>query len=117
MPVGDCYDGIIFVATRSGLLADMTMCDRGYGTWQSVWRLRQLRPFGIGRYRLRVEILMDEGSPSGGWPVRYIFEQQRVEDPRNERDPLEEHWTDDGQDTEAEVIFGERLRRRIGRKI
>jgi hypothetical protein len=115
MPLAACYDGLEQVATRGSdaFAADVTSCDRGLGTWQSRWRVRQLPMFGVGRYRLRAEILLEEGSAAAGWTVRYVIEQQKVKDPRKRDQPEDKDWSDEGQDAEAEAIFGDRLARRL----
>jgi hypothetical protein len=69
-----------------------------------------------GRYRLRVEVLLDERSAATGWPVRYVVEQEKVEDLRRSLDPREEDWSSTGQDKEKEVLLGERLVRRLAPK-
>jgi hypothetical protein len=81
--------------------------------WQSRWRERQIGLGRPGRYRLRAEILIDEGSAADGWPVRYAIEQQKVKDLRQSLQPQERDWSPDGQDREREVIFGEKLVRRL----
>lgn len=114
MTQAECYDGLEFVAKSGGLGPDIQNCDRGLGTWQSRWRIRQLPIFGLGRYRLRAEMLLDEGSAADGWIIRYVVEQQMVEDPRQRRDPTEEDWEDAGQDHEAEATIRARLERKLG---
>ena len=116
MTQAECYDGMVFVAYADGLTPDIPTCDRGHGTWQSRWRTRQLPIFGLGRYRLRAEMLLDEGSSSEGWIIRYIVEQQYVEDPRRRQDPVEEDWEDSGQYREREVLFAAKLERKLGPK-
>lgn len=117
MSLADCYDSVEFIAVSPGRLRpDTGVCDRGLGIWQSRWRERTLGRFGKGRYRLKAEILIDEGSRTDGWTVRYVVEQQRVEDPRRRDEPTEDDWANDGQDREAEANFGERFRRRVGVK-
>ena len=117
MTFGDCFDGLIAIANTSGFTADVSACDRGNGLWQSRWRTRQLERFGYGRYRLRAEVLIDEGSAKTGWPIRYVVEQQRVKDLRNTLDPAEGDWSNDGQDRETEAVFGEKLVRRLCPKV
>ena len=77
---------------------------------------RQLGLNRPGRYRLRAEVLFDEGSPDKGWPVRFVVEQQKVKDLRRSMEPAEEDWSSDYQDREAETILGERLSRRLSSK-
>ncbi len=115
MTQAECYDGLVFVASRD-FAPDIPKCDRGLGTWQSRWRIRQLPIFGLGRYRLRAELLLDEGSTAEGWTIRYIVEQQKVKDPRRRRDPAPDDWSDDGQYREREVLFGDRLQRKLAPK-
>lgn len=116
MTIGECYDGIVYIATHDGFRPDAATTDRGYGVWQSRWRERQLGLNRPGRYRLCAEVLVDEGSPEKGWPVRYVIEQQKVKDLQHSRNPVEDDWSGDGQDQEREVLFGEKLIRRIGPK-
>ncbi len=113
MKFGECYDGLVFIANRDGFSPDSLACDRGNGVWQSRWRERQIGLGRPGRYRLRAEILIDEGSAADGWPVRYAIEQQKVKDLRQSLQPQERDWSPDGQDREREVIFGEKLVRRL----
>ncbi|MBL9078350.1 MAG: hypothetical protein JNL08_12645 [Planctomycetes bacterium] len=116
MRLGECYDGLVFVATHDGFTADMTACDRGLGRWQSRWRERQLGLNRPGRYRLRAEVMVDEGSPATGWPIRYAVEQQKVKDLGRSDDPRDEDWSADGQDREREMILGAKLVRRLAPK-
>lgn len=116
MPLGACYDGLEFVATRSGFTADASVSDRGLGVWQSRWRARVLDDKHPGRYRLRAEVLVDEGDAATGWTVRYVIDQQRVEDLRRFADPREQDWDDHGQDREKEAILGEALVMRLAPK-
>jgi hypothetical protein len=90
-------------------------CDRGMGLWESKWRYRQLGLGRPGRFRLLVELLLDDGSTADGWTVRYRIEQQMVDDLRRSMDPLEDDWESAGQDFEREELFGERLRMRLNR--
>jgi hypothetical protein len=115
MTFADCYDGIVHVASRD-LSTDASVSDRGLGIWQSRWRAKGFERNFTGRYRLRVEVLVDEGTAKDGWPIRYVVEQQKVEDLRRSMDPREEDWEDAGQDREAEAILGERLLRRLAPK-
>lgn len=117
MTVGECFDGIVHVATGVGFTSDDSVTDRGLGVWQSRWRFRTLPPVGHpARYRLRVEMLLDEGSPTDGWPLRFAIDQETVDDLRRSMDPREEDWSDDGQDREKEAILGEALSRRLAPK-
>ncbi len=116
MTFGECYDGLLFIARNDGLTIDPSTSDRGLGTLQSRWRLRQLGLGRPGRYRLVAEVMIDEGTPQEGWPIRFVFEQQKVKDLRRATDPAESDWSDDGQDKERETIFGEKLVRRLGDK-
>ncbi|MEO6597200.1 MAG: hypothetical protein ABIP94_20850 [Planctomycetota bacterium] len=113
MALGEAYDGLQYIASRDGFTADVTATDRGLGTWQSRWRQRQLGLGRPGRYRLVVEILLDEGSTAAGWPIRYAIRQEKVKDLRYSMDPREEDWSSDGQDSEREAILGEKLVRRL----
>lgn len=114
MPYADVYDGVEAVANGGGLSADRGVCDRGLGIWQSRWRQRTLAMHGRpGRFRLRAEVDVEDGSESAGWLVRYFIEQEKVDDLRRTKDPREEDWSYGGQDTEAEFLFGERLSRRL----
>ncbi len=113
MTLGECYDGFAYVAGKDGFAGDAPASDRGLGTWQSRWRLRQLGLNRPGRYRLRAEIFVDEGSTEKGWPIRYAIEQEKVKDLGHSMAPREEDWSADGQDREREVILGEKLVRRL----
>lgn len=113
MTYAEVYDTVAFIADGDGFVPDHSACDRGLGTWQSRWRQRHLTLGRPQRYRLRVEIDVDEGSAAAGWPVRYVVEQQIVKDLRHDRDPKESDWSLDGQDTEREQRFGDRLARRL----
>jgi len=117
MTLGQCYDGVVYVATNGGFAADHASCDRGNGVFQSRWRPRQIGLGRPGRYRLRAEVLVDEGSAAAGWPIRYVVEQQKVKDLRRSMEPTEEDWSADYQDREAETIFGEKLARRLSPKV
>lgn len=117
MTIGECYDGLIFIADKDGFSPDMTECDRGLGTWQSRWRMRQIGLGRPGRYRLKAEILVDEGSAKDGWTIRYVVEQQKVKDLRRSLEPSDTDWSNDGQDRERESILGEKLVRRLGAKV
>ncbi len=117
MTFAECFDGLIFVATNHGFSPDVPNCDRGNGLWQSRWQPRHLGLGRPGRYRLRAEVMIDEGSPTKGWPIRYVIEQQKVKDLRRSLEPTEDDWSRDGQDAESEAIFGEKLARRLGSKV
>lgn len=116
MAFGECYRSLVFVAEHHGFSPDVPNCDGGNGVWQSRWRPRQLGLNRPGRYRLRAEVLFDEGSPTKGWAVRFVIEQQKVKDLRRAAQPTEDDWSSDGQDAEIEAIFGEKLKRRLGAK-
>lgn len=117
MSIGAAYGGFVAIATaRDGWRVDASSTDRGLGVWESRWRKREMeRNFPI-RNRLRMEILVDEGSREEGWWVRYVIEQEKVKDLRRHSQPREEDWSADGQDPEGEAILGERLRRRLAPK-
>jgi hypothetical protein len=117
MTFGECFDGLIAIANSTGFTADIAACDRGLGLWQSRWRMRQLGLNRPGRYRLRAEVMIDEGSSAKGWPIRYVIEQQKVKDLRKSLEPSETDWSNDGQDREIETIFGEKLVRRLSPKV
>jgi hypothetical protein len=110
----EVYDAIEFLARTDGFAPAVGECDRGLAVWASRWRFRQIGLGRPGRFRIRAEILVDQGSADQGWIVRFLVEQQRVKDLERSMDPHEEDWSDDGQDTEREFLFGERLRRRLG---
>ena len=114
MPLGEAFDGLEHVATGVGFAADASVTDRGMGIWQSRWRER-IEPVKRhpARYRLRAEILVDEGSAELGWPLRYAIDQETVDDLRRSVQPREEDWSDAGQDREKEAILGEALARRL----
>lgn len=113
MTFGECYDGLEFIVGRDGFVADPLACDRGMGTWQSRWRERQLGLGRPGRFRLRVEVMIDEGSAAEGWPIRFAIDQQQVKDLRKSMQPSEDDWSDDDQDREREAILAEKLVRRL----
>ena len=116
MSLAECYDGVVFIAEGGRFYNDKSVSDRGLGTYQSRWLRRESeRNFPL-RLRLRCEVLIDQGSSEKGWPVRYVVEQEKVEDLRRHRDPQEEDWEADGQDSEAESMFGNRLARRLAPK-
>lgn len=115
-PLGydDVYDAVELIAKTDGLVPQVAECDRGLGTWTSCWRERwETAPARPARYRLLLEITKDKGSTQEGWPIRYVFEQQRVKDLTKSRDPQEDDWSKAGQDEEKEALFGARLSRRL----
>ena len=116
MPIGECFDGIAFIAKGAGLASDDSVTDRGNGIWQSRWRQRALFQGRPGRYRLRAEVLIDEGSPTKVWPLRFAVEAQKVKDERRYNDARDEDFSSDGQDREKEAILGEALQRRLAPK-
>ena len=118
MTTGECYEGLNFIATTVGFVSDASVSDRGEGIWQSRWRTRVLddpkrHP---ARFRLRAEVELDRGTPATGWPIRFVVEQQWIEDLRKSLNPKEDDWDWKGQDKEAEAILGERLLRRLAPK-
>lgn len=114
MAIGTCFDGIEHCARGMKFVADDSVTDRGLGIWQSRWRQRVKPPVGKpARYRLRVEILVDDGSPQAGWPLRFVVDQEVVDNLRKATSPEEGDWSSDGQDREIESIYGEALRRRL----
>lgn len=114
MPIGECFDGVAHCATGMRFTSDDSVTDRGLGIWQSRWRQRVKPPVGHpARYRLRVEILVDEGSAKAGWPLRFAIDQEYVDDLRRSNAPEEDDWSSDGQDRELEAILGEALRRKL----
>jgi hypothetical protein len=117
MSLGEAYGGFVDIATAgSQWRVDENVTDRGNGIWQSRWRKREKdRNFPI-RNRLRMEILIDEGSAEEGWWVRYVIEQEVVKDLRRHRQIVEDDWSADGQDTVGEADFGARLVRRLAPK-
>ncbi|HEX6813937.1 MAG TPA: hypothetical protein VF384_20105 [Planctomycetota bacterium] len=116
MPVGECYDGLVYIAGKDGFAADNAVCDRGLGIWQSRWRQRVSDYGHPARYRLRAEILLDEGSAEKGWTIKYAIEQEKVKDLRNSVNPSERDWSPAGQYNEREALLGERLARRLAPK-
>ena len=116
MTFGECYDGLAFVAGKDGFVGDVSASDRGLGTFQSRWRQRVTDDRHPGRFRLRAEVLIDEGSPADGWPIRFAIEQQRVKNLTRSFEPVEEDWSPAGQNREREVLFGEMLVRRLAPK-
>lgn len=113
MALGECYESVAFIVQNSGFAADEAACDRGYGIWQSRWRMRHLGLGRPGRFRLRAEVLLDEGSVEKGWPVRFCVEQQKVKELRNSLEPREDDWSNDGQNTELEELIADKLARRL----
>lgn len=113
MSYGQCFDGLSYVANGDGFTADLIESDRGLGIYQSRWRQLPLALNRPGRYRLYAEVLLDEGSATAGWTIRYVIEQQKVKDLRKSLEPQEDDWSDDGQNRERETIFGEKLVRRL----
>lgn len=111
LPIGVVYSDIEFVAVHDGYVASIADSDAGLGTWHSKWRLKQLPLGRPGRFRLSAEI--HEDGRAGGWRVRWCIEQQRVKDLGKSIDYVEDDWSDDGQDAERELLFGERLSRRL----
>jgi hypothetical protein len=102
-----------YLARTDGYAPNPPDCDRGLGTWVSRWRYRQIGLNRPGRYRLRAAVLVDEVAEDKSWTVRYLVQQQRVKDLERSHDPAEDDWSEDGQDSEREFLFGERLRRRL----
>ena len=115
MSLAECYDGVVFIADVA-YRNDTSVSDRGLGVYQSRWRRRESDYNFPLRHRLRCEILIDQGSSDKGWPVRYRIEREKVEDLRRHRDPQEDDWSADGQDSEAEALFAQRLARRLAPK-
>lgn len=115
MPIGQCFDGIVEMASTE-FVVDQSVTDRGEGIYQSRWKVRVLPNRHAARNRLRVEVLLDEGSAATGWPLRFVVEQEAVDDLRRDLEPREEDWSSDGQDKEKETLFGERLLRRLAPK-
>lgn len=114
MSIGACFDGVEHCARGMKFVSDDSVTDRGLGIWQSRWRQRVKPPVGKpARYRLRVEILLDEGTPKTGWPLRFVVDQEVVDNLRKATSPEEDDWSSDGQDREIESIYGEALRRRL----
>ncbi|MFN3244773.1 MAG: hypothetical protein ACE37K_24935 [Planctomycetota bacterium] len=114
MSLGEAWQGWVDIVTsRDGWVVDHSQTDRGNGVWQSRWKQRETeRNFPI-RNRLRMEILIDEGSRDEGWLVRYVVEQELCKDLRRHQAPREEDWSSNGQNSEAEAVLGERLVRRL----
>jgi hypothetical protein len=108
----EVYDAIDYLARTDGF-GPSTECDRGLAIWVSRWRVQQIGLGRPGRLKLRVEILLEESDPKEGFFVRYRIERQTVEDLGKSLEPEEDDWEDDGQDTEREALFGERLRRKL----
>ena len=117
MSIGEAWNGFVAIATaRDGWRVDESTTDRGNGLWQSRWRKREMeRNFPI-RNRLKMEILLYDGSREKGWLVRYVIEQEKVKDLRRHSQPREEDWSANGQDEEGESILGARLVRRLAPK-
>jgi hypothetical protein len=108
---------VVHVATGSGLTSDDSVTDRGLGIWQSRWRMRTLPTTRrVARYRLRLEVMLEEGDAKTGWPIRFAVDQEVVKDPRRDLAPRDEDWSRDGQEREKETILGEALARRLAPK-
>ena len=117
MTLGECMDGVVHVAKGAGFMSDDSVTDRGMGIWQSRWRGRVMRPSGNpARYRLYLEVLVEEGSAADGWPIRYTVDQEKVDDLRRSIEPREEDWSSTSQDSETEAILGEAFVRRLAPK-
>jgi hypothetical protein len=117
MAYGECFDGLVFVASGAGFSSDASVTDRGLGIWQSRWRTR-IEPVKRHpvRYRFLAEVLLDEGSDSTGWPIRFVVEQEVVNDLRRSMEPREEDWSRHGQEREKEAILGDALVRKLAPK-
>ncbi|HEB52353.1 MAG TPA: hypothetical protein ENI87_03755 [bacterium] len=114
MPLGEAWNGFVEIVTgRNGFATDYAGTDRGNGVWLSRWKRRELAGNYRGRIRLRGEFLVDDGSTQEGWLLRYYIEREKVEDLRRHRDPREEDYSADGQDTQAEEDLYQRLVRRL----
>jgi hypothetical protein len=114
MSLGEAWKGFEdIVGSRDGWTEDRSGSDRGNGLWESRWKERESPMNFPIRNRLRMEILVDEGSRADGWLLRYAIEQEKCEDLRRHIDPREQDWSSDGQNTEAEAVLGERLVRRL----
>jgi len=110
----EVYDAVEYLARTDGFQRSEGECDRGLAVWASRWRYRQIGLGRPGRYKLRAEVLLENGSKEEGWVVRYIIEQQKVKDLGRSLDPAETDWSNDGQDGEREFLFGQRLQMRLG---
>lgn len=115
MPVAQCYDGIVEIAAGE-FAQDPAQSDRGEGVFVSRWRQRVKDNRHLARNRVRVELVLGEGSAQTGWPVRFYIEQETVKDLRRDENPREEDWSADGQDAAKEALFQERLLRKIAPK-
>ena len=116
MTLGEAYEGLQHIVTKNGYRVDAAASDRGNGTLHTRWRERVLPNRHRARFRVQAEFLIDEGTSAGGWPLRYIIEQQTIKDLRRDVDPREEDWSSAGQDSEGEAILGEQLLRRLAPK-
>ncbi len=108
---GGVWNGVTEVAGSGGFPADPAGTDQGLGIYESRWLTRVLRMGHSGRTRLRVEL---DPQPEGTWIVGYYIERQEVDDLTRSLSPQQGDWRDDGQDAQAEAIFGARLRMRLG---
>ncbi|MCK5944977.1 MAG: hypothetical protein KAI24_23520 [Planctomycetes bacterium] len=117
MSLGEAWQGFVdIVSSRDGWVVDHSRTDRGNGIWESRWKQRETeRNFPI-RNRLRMEILIDEGSRIDGWLLRYVIEQEKCKDLRRHQAPREEDWSPNGQNAEAESVLGRRLALRLAPK-
>lgn len=115
MKVAEVSDAIEYIARSNGF-APTPDADRGLGLYTSQWRSFVLPQGGAwrpGRFRLRVEILLDKGSASEGFSIRFLVAQQKVKDLKRSKNPEERDWSDAGQDQEREFFFGDALQRRL----
>ena len=114
MSLGEAWQGWVDIVTsRDGWVVDHSSTDRGNGVWQSRWKRRETeRNFPV-RSRLVMEVLIDDGSRTEGWLIRYAIEQEICEDLRRHQEPAEEDWSSYGQNAEVEAVLGERLVRRL----
>ena len=72
MPIGQCYEGLDYIAAAVGFVSDASVSDRGEGIWQSRWRGRVLddpkrhlsappkSPTRIGRAIATLQEVMDD---------------------------------------------------------
>ena len=113
----ELFDAIEHIALKNGYTPDVGETDRGLGVFVSRWRRSHQwvgRPL---RYRLVVEVDLEEPTQEGGYFVRYAVERQKVGNPSRSMDPREEDWSDDGQESEAEYLFGTSLQLRLTGKV
>lgn len=117
MPQAELFDAIEYIAVKNGYTPDIGECDRGLGHYQSRWRQSHQWVGRPVRYRLMVDVDYENLLPNDGYLVRYAVERQKIGNPARSMDPREEDWSNDGQEAEAEYLFGTSLQLRLTGKV